>query len=148
MNTAGHSLSHHPAPHRERVTPLELIFGTVGGPLAWFLQFNAGYALASWPCFPQDHRMQLPIDGYAWSWPAMVAIMIAGVFIALVAVWVSWRNLRKTLDEHPGGHGHLMETGTGRTGFLALWGVMLGGGFALASVVTGVAFAVLPRCAG
>jgi hypothetical protein len=70
------------------------------------------------------------------------------VFIAMVAVWVSWRNLRKTHDEHPGGHGHLMETGTGRTRFLALWGVMLGGGFALASVVTGVAFAVLPRCAG
>jgi hypothetical protein len=126
---------HHAAPRREPVTLLELAFGLAGGPLAWFLQFNAGYALASWPCFPQDHRMQLPMDGYAWSLPTMVMIMICGVLIALAALWVSWRNLQKSPTE-------------GRSRFLALWGVMLGGGFALASLVTGVAFALLPRCAG
>lgn len=142
------SLSHHPAPHRERVTPMELAFGVAGGPVAWFVQFNAGYALASWPCFPGDHRMQVPLDGYAWSWPTMVAIMIAGVVIALAALWVSWSNLQRTRNERPGGHAHLMQTGAGRTRFLALWGVMLSGGFAIASLVTGVAFAVLPRCAG
>jgi hypothetical protein len=148
MSTPQHSLSHHPAPHRERVTLLELAFGLAAGPVAWFVQFNAGYALASWPCFPTDHRMQVPIDGYAWSRPIMVAVMIAGVLIALAALWISWRNLQRTREERPGGHRHLMDTGTGRTRFLALWGVMLSIGFALASVVTGVAFAVLPRCAG
>jgi hypothetical protein len=148
MSRPLHSLSHHPAPQRERVTLLELAFGVAGGPVAWFLQFNAGYALASWPCFPGDHRMQVPLDGYAWSWPIMVAVMIAGVIIALAALWVSWSNLAKTRAERPGGHGHLMETGTGRTRFLALWGVIFSSGFAIASLVTGVAFIVLPRCAG
>jgi hypothetical protein len=124
-----------PALGSERVTFLELAFGLAGGPLAWFLQFNAGYALASWPCFPQDHRMKLPMDGYAWSMPTMVVIMISGVLIALAALWISWRNLQKAPAE-------------GRTRFLALWGIMLGGGFALASLVTSVAFAILPRCAG
>ncbi len=124
-----------PAFRSEPVTLLELAFGLAGGPVAWFLQFNAGYALASWPCFPHDHRMQLPMDGYAWSLPIMVVIMISGVLIALAALWISWRNLQKSPTE-------------GRTRFLALWGVMLGGGFALASLVTGVAFATLPRCAG
>jgi hypothetical protein len=148
MSTPHPHLAHDPAPHRERVTFLELAFGLAGGPVAWFLQFNAGYALATWPCFPNDHRMQLPMDGYAWSLPTMVAVMIAGVLISLAALWISWRNLQKTREEQPGGRGHLMETGAGRTRFLALWGVMLGGGFALASVVTAVAFVVLPRCAG
>jgi hypothetical protein len=148
MSTPQLHLSHHPAPHRQRVTFLELAFGIAGGPAAWFLQFNAGYALASWPCFPGDHRMRLPMDGYAWSWPAMVGIMIAGVLIALAALWISWRNLQNTRTEHSGGHGHLMATGTGRTRFLALWGVVLGAGFALASLVSVVAFVVLPRCAG
>ena len=78
----------------------------------------------------------------------MVAIMIAGVVIALAALWVSWSNLQRTRNERPGEHAHLMQTGAGRTRFLALWGVMLSGGFAIASLVTGVAFAVLPRCAG
>ena len=32
--------------------------------------------------------------------------------------------------------------------FCALWGVVLGSGFALATLVTGVAFVFLPRCAG
>ena len=36
----------------------------------------------------------------------------------------------------------------GRTHFLALWGVALGGVFALAAALTGLAFMILPRCAG
>lgn len=148
MNSPGHTLSHHPAPHRERVSLWELGFGVIGGPLAWFLQFNAGYALASWPCFPADQRMSSPLAGYAWSMSAMVGTLIGGVLIALAALWVSWRALQRTREEGPGDHHHLMEVGAGRTRFLALWGVVLGGGFAVATLVTAVAFIVLPRCAG
>ena len=78
----------------------------------------------------------------------MVAVMIAGALIALAALWVSWSTLRKTREERPGGHRHLLEAGTGRTRFLALWGVIFSSGFTLASLVTGIAFIVLPRCAG
>jgi len=148
MTTRVHELARHPAPQRERVSLLELAFGIAGGPVAWFLMFNAGYALASWPCFPGDHRMQLPLDGYAWSWPTMVAIMFAGVIIALAALWVSLSNLRKNRAEARGGHDHMTESGTTLTHFLAMWGVMSGAGFAIASLVTGIAFIVLPRCAG
>jgi hypothetical protein len=88
------------------------------------------------------------MSGYAWSFPAMVAVMLAGVVIALLAFWVSWRAVQRTRDEGAGDHRHLLETGAGRTRFLALWGVVLGSGFAVASLVTGVAFVFLPRCAG
>ena len=141
-------MSHHPAPHRDRVTFIELAFGVAGGPLAWFAQLNAGYALASWPCFPQDQRMASPLEGYAWSGAAMVAVMIAAVCIALLAIGISWRAFQRTRDEGSGDHGHLMEVGTGRTRFLAFWGVVLGIGFTLATLLTGIAFVVLPRCAG
>lgn len=147
MNTST-SVPPHPAPHRDRTSLLELGFAVAGGPIAWGVQLNAGFALASWPCFPGDHRMQLPLDKYDWSWPTLVAVMFAGALIAVAALLVSWRILQSTRDEHLGGVRHLMASGTGRTRYLALWGVTFGAGFAVASLVTGIAFIVLPRCAG
>jgi heme/copper-type cytochrome/quinol oxidase subunit 4 len=41
-----------------------------------------------------------------------------------------------------------MPVDTERTHFLALWGILLGSGFALAVAITAVAFATVPRCAG
>jgi hypothetical protein len=148
MNPPEQALSHHPAPHRDRVPIWESVFGVLGGPLAWFVQFTVGYALASWPCFPADQRMPQPIEGYGWSTSAMVVALVAAVLVAVAAFWVSWRTLQRTRDEGRGDHTHLMEVGTGRTRFLALWGVLLGGGFAVATLVTAVAFIIVPRCAG
>lgn len=76
----------------------------------------------------------------------MIAVLIAGVIIGLAAVWVSWRNWQRTREEHHGGHSQLMQAGTGRTRFLAFWGLLFGTGFAVTSLFTGIAFIVLPRC--
>jgi len=147
MNTPANSLTQRPGPYRGPVTFAELAFGLAGGPIAWAVEFNVGYGLASWPCFPGDQRMQLPLYGYDWSWPAMVAILFAATFIALLALWVSWRSLQKShaQPQRPDDH---VDAGTGRTCFLALWGVVFSGGFALASLVTGVAYLTVPRCGG
>jgi hypothetical protein len=115
------------------------LFGLIGGPLAWFIQLDAGYALASWPCFPKDHRLALPLAGFAWTWPAMIVVLVASVLVGLAALWVSWRNLRRSGGE---------QTHGGRKQFLALWGVFLGGGFAMASVASSIALIALPRCGG
>lgn len=120
-------------------------FGVVGGPLAWFSQFCAGYALASWPCFPKAERSLVPLTGYNWTWPAMIAVLIAGVIVALCAFLVSLRGYRRSAGATD--RAEPVDDRGSRRHFLALWGMVLGAGFALATVITAVAFIVLPRCA-
>jgi len=78
----------------------------------------------------------------------MVVLLIASVVIAIAAFFAAYRNFQQTRDESHGDHTHLMEVGAGRTRFIALWGMLLGAGFAVATVIDAVAFLVLPRCAG
>jgi hypothetical protein len=148
MNAASTSLSHHPAPLRGQVPKVLLAVCVAAGPLAWFVQLCAGYGLASWACFPHDARRALPLSGWNWTFPAMVALLVLGVIVALAALLVSWRTLERTREEAEGGHHHLMEIGAGRTRFLALWGTVFSAGFAIATLLTVVAFIVVPRCAG
>jgi len=148
MSSSEQALSRDPTPRPIRVSLWELAFGVAGGPLAWFLQLNVGYGLASWPCFPGDNRMSAPVAGYSWSYPAMVAALASGVLIALAATWVSWGTLKKTREVGPDGHREPLEIRTARTRFLAFWGVIYGIGFAVTTLLTAVAFIVLPRCAG
>jgi hypothetical protein len=148
MNATSHELSRHAAPHADRVKLGEIFFGVMGGPLAWFLQLCAGYALASTPCFRDGVRVAEPLPVLQWTGPAMIAAMLGGVVVALLALAVSWRAFQRTRQEAGGGSGHLLEMGAGRTRFLALWGVLLGGAFAAASAMTAIAFILLPRCAG
>ncbi len=136
------------APQAHRVKLHESFFGLLGGPIAWFLQFCAGYALASEPCFRGGARIAAPIPALQWTLPAMILSTAGAVAIALLALLVSWRAYRRTKDEAPGETAHLMEAGAGRTRFLSLWGVLLGSAFAVATAMTGVAFLTLPRCAG
>ncbi len=148
MTTDQASLSHHPAPHREHASTFASAFGLLGGPLAWFIQLCAGYGMASWSCFPKDQRVIAPPDTAAWTWPTMVTLLIASIVIATAAFFAARHNFKRTQAEGEGGHAHLLEVGTGRTRFIALWGMILGAGFAAATVIDAVAFVVLPRCAG
>ncbi len=135
-----------PAQHTDRVRSFQIAWGLLGGPGAWYLQLCAGYALASGPCFAHDTRLVSPLAGFAWTWPALVAVLIGGVVVALAACWVSWRVLRSTQRE-PSAR-RAFQVHAHRTRFLALWGMVYGAGFALASLVTAVAYIALPRCAG
>lgn len=141
-------LSHHPAPHAERLSTPMALFMLFGGPLAWFVQLGACVALIDWPCYPMMDRYAAPMPNYDWTRLASVAITVLCAAVALVAGAVSLAKLREVREESAGGHAELIEVGRGRTRFTALWGVVLGFGFALASVLTLVAFLMVPRCAG
>jgi hypothetical protein len=148
MTADSNHTSQHPAPHADRVKLHESFFGLFGGPLAWFLQLCGGYALASQPCFVNGSLARAPPASSHWTWPAMIGLMVVAVLIALASFLVSRQAFKRTREETHGDHYHLMETGAGRTRFLALWGMVMGSGFALATVLTAVAFLTLPRCAG
>jgi len=148
MSAEHTSLSHHPAPHRHRVATASIAFGVLGGPLAWFVQLCAGYALASAPCYTEAQRAAQPLADLRWTSPAIIAVLITGVIVALAAFAVSYRSFARTRYEAGPDQQYLMEVGAGRTRFLALWGLLLGAGFAVATALTAVAFVILPRCAG
>jgi hypothetical protein len=146
MSSADPHVSHHPAPQRQVLPPRQSFFAVFGGPLAWFLQLNADFALASNPCFINNERSIVPHLSPDWTWRAMIVIAVAALAVALAATLVAWRAYRLTKEESSGDH-DLMEIGAGRTRFLALWGTCLGAGSALI-IMTTLAFFALPRCAG
>jgi hypothetical protein len=130
---------------RSRALSAGTVFGVIGGPLAWYAQLCAGYALASGPCFANARRGLAPLTGYAWTGRAMIGVLIAGVVIALAALIVSSRAFARARHDSAG---DLAHADGGRQRFLALWGIWLGAGFAVATLMTAIAFVVLPRCAG
>jgi predicted histidine transporter YuiF (NhaC family) len=148
MNAAAQHPTPGLAPQANRVATHELFLGLVGGPLAWYVQLCAGYALASQPCFRDGLRMAAPSHAAQWTWPAMILTMIAAVVVALLALLISWRAFRRTRTEASGDVARLSEVGSGRTRYLALWGMLLSAAFALATAISAVAFMTVPRCAG
>ncbi len=141
-------ITYHPAPQRDRVMTIESLFGLVGAPAGWFMQLCVGYGFSSTPCFANRERMSSLGAAHEWDWYAMLIATIAGLVIGLLALLVSTRILRRTKDEADGNHADLMEVGSGRTRFLALWGVCVSTGFSLVTLLTFVAYVALPRCVG
>ncbi|HEX4240838.1 MAG TPA: hypothetical protein VHZ53_05465 [Steroidobacteraceae bacterium] len=137
----------HPAPRAARMRIVAILFIVFGGPAAWFVQLCAGFALASQPCFREGIRAAAPKASLLWSWPAMIAVLIAGVVVALIALSVAWRTYVGVRAER-GGTAAPAEAAAERTLFLALWGVIYGAGFAVATAATVVGYVALPRCAG
>jgi len=138
-------MSTHPAPHRGRAGGIEIAFALTGGVLAWGIQFCAGYAVASLACFDVGERAHAPLgpaqSPIAWISVACLVLALASTGMAL-ALW------RRTRAEVEGGHEELLEKGAGRTRFLALWGLLLGGGSAVTILVNTVGLLMVPPCAG
>jgi len=127
MSEAEAGLSHHPAPARGDVPLAALAIGLVGGPTAWFVQTCAGSSLSG----PHGNATAAGI------------VVAASVLVALLCAAIAWRAYRRTAAEQHGDHSHLLEVGTGRTRFLALWGLMFSVGFAIFAAANGVGLLLL-----
>lgn len=138
----------HPAPHRDRLRPLLAALILYTPPLAWFVQLAVGFGMTSWPCFPSMERHTTPLPGYGWTSIGTLVLLLVCALLACTTAFLSWRIFRDVREESGGGHDALAEMGQGRTRFMALWGLYLGMGFALATLVTLPAFALVPRCLG
>lgn len=139
---------HHPAPQRDKLSGWAASLLLYTGPLAWLLQICVGEAMTSWPCYPDMDRRTAPISGYEWTWTAAIVVLVLCAIAACTAGLFAWRTFHEVRAEVDGGHEKLLEIGHGRTRFVSLWGAYLGLGFALATLVTLVAFLLVPPCLG
>ncbi len=144
----GTGLSHHPAPHGDRLSPWRAAFILVGGPAVWLLQLMIGASLSGWSCFPAEERLWSELAGFGWTRTAAIIVIAAAVLVAAASGMAARADWRRVRHEEEGGHAALAEIGHGRTRFIALWGMAFGFGSTLASLITLVAFLLVPRCAG
>lgn len=147
--------SSHPAPQRTSIRSSMLWFGLLGGPIAWSVQTLANTAIAAHGCYPQLFPL------HASATPGMRGIlfgvslvMIAVAVAALATSWSSWRRTRTEHQDRSGAgraHGHgtaALETGEGRTRFMALAGFMTSVTFLIVIVAHTAAVLVVIPCAG
>lgn len=144
QNSAAETL--HPSPHRERVGLVALFFGLLVPVVAWGLQELLSYGLASHACFPSDTPLGEALNGWGGLKTFLIIIDVAAILLAIAAIAVSFRNWRVTREEASGSSGEVVEAGEGRTRFLSLWGILVGGGFLLGMIFNTIAFAVVPLC--
>lgn len=95
-------------------------------PVAWSMLELTAYGLASHACFP-GYEPRMTLSG-SWLQPLLLGVGVLALVVGLAGLTASWRSLRCTADEHRGATGELLEVGEGRTRFLAIWGVLAGGG--------------------
>jgi hypothetical protein len=134
----------HPAPHRDRVALRALWFGIAAAPLAWTLQLTLSSSFAGYVCYPEAAPRAFPL----WSGISLLlrVISAAAFVIALAGALVSWNSWRQTRAERPGSVHHLMETGDGRTRFMALCGLLISAVFLIALAFGTTALGVVPLC--
>jgi hypothetical protein len=113
------------------------------GPLAWFAELNLGYALATEPCFATDQRLAAPAPNWAWTHAGLFGLAGLCLVVALWSFLICWAALRRE-----SGTADSITAAGNRCRFAALWGVAFGGGFFVATLLTGVGLVLLPRCGG
>jgi hypothetical protein len=142
------------------VPGLKLLAAIFGAPLAWMAQMSLSEPLAAQVCFPGSRPLTVP------AWPslqmALLAISGACLLAALasaLAAWSVWRSTRGEVadgddigrDDGDGkglAMGKTADSGVGRTGFLAVLGLMSSGLFVSAVLFTALAALLVAPCAG
>ena len=133
MTPVADASTEHPAPHRGRVSPWVLLVALAAGPFGWIVQLVVSYGVAGHACYPGDGpRLAPPAGGWGAEHARLVALNLICLAIALAGAAFSWRSWRKVRGEKIGGAQSLLETGEGRTRFLATCGMLAGLAFALA----------------
>ncbi len=115
----------HPAPHRGRASAQALAYALAGAPAAWFLHLLVNYGLASQAC---------RAGAAPPSWSTIVIVDLVALAVAAGVGFVAYGLFHRTRAEKEGNARELVETGEGRTRFLAICGLLASALFALAIV--------------
>jgi hypothetical protein len=133
----------HPSPPPHHVSLAALWFGLFAAPVVWSLQMLVLYPVVTHGCFPRDHPLSLPGSS---TDPIVLLVSIAALVVAAAAGLVALRSWRVAREEHSPGEVHLLETGEGRSRFMALGGMLLSGLFFFGIVLNGLPFLLLGPC--
>ena len=145
----------HPAPARNEVSKGLLWFGLVGGALAWTVQTLIDLAITSHGCYPRLFPLASPV--LAGLRGILVVVSLAALVVCIVAALVAIRTWSRTRHEHQASTGAgekhgpsaaLLETGEGRTRFLALSGLMTSIVFTIAVLAHTISIFIVGPCGG
>lgn len=136
----------HPSPHRHRVSRWAIWFGLLGAPVAWSLQELVNVSVAGYACYPHDIPLALPL------WPQLKSISawveIVALVVCVAAFIVAFSNWRRSRNEKPGHAHQVLESGDGRTRFMAMAGILVSALFFCATVLATINIAGVPPCGG
>lgn len=119
LSGPGESGAGHPAPSRGVTTPRRLWFGLLGAPIAWSAQLLGMYALTGHTCYPNLRPLAAPTIGYAALWAGLWTIAGVTLAIGVVAGIVAIQDWLRTRHEARGERHWVLDTGAGRTRFMA-----------------------------
>ena len=145
----------HPAPARNEVSKGLLWFGLIGGPLAWSVQTLVDLAVASHGCYPRLFPVASPV--LTGLRAIVLTVSIGALVVCIAAAFAAVRTWGQTRHEHQQSSGKgeqhthvaaLLETGEGRTRFLALSGLMTSIVFTIAVLAHGVSILIVGPCGG
>ena len=136
----------HPSPARGRVGATSLWFGLCGGALAWSVLTIANYAIAAQVCYPQMVPLTTPKIGRGPLALILLVVAAGAILVSMIAAMVSLRNWRRTQDESQGDTHWALDTGEGRTRFMAVSSLMTSAVFLLAILVHTSAILFVSPC--
>lgn len=142
-STAAGEAAGHPAPARDQVGALPLLYGLLAAPAAAGLETLIGTGVVGRACLPTDHPLatpRFPTEPIVWT--VHLVALVAG----LAAILVSLQAWRRTRDERDGGREAMLEIGEGRTRFLAMVAVLTSIGFTVLIVFNTVGLVALAPC--
>jgi hypothetical protein len=136
----------HPAPLRDAISLWALAFAVLAPPAAWLIQLAAGFACSSYLCFPNVPRVPELATAPGWLTPVLIALNLLGLLVAAGGIAVALPLLRRTAHEHADQPGSVEDAGEGRTRFLAVWAVVIGGLFLAAILFNTINLWLVPLC--
>ena len=113
-------------------------------PIGWSLHLITNYALASHSCYPGS--VPKSPTSPAGLWAILIAIDVVSLAISLAAIAFAYRAWQASAQEMAEHASPMVETGEGRTRFLAIWALLIGVLFFLTVASDGAALWILRTC--
>jgi len=136
--------SEHPAPQRARAPCAALAFGLLAAPIGWALHLLVNYSIAGNYC--AGTALTAATTGSDDTISAIFLVDLMAVVLAIAGAYIAFELWERTRQETEGSAHHLVQSGEGRTRFLAMCGVLTSILFGLAVIFDVIGVMAGPPC--